>query len=738
MGTDLMEWLVIWGVANAFGFAFKEVLVRLATGALEDYVKDFFKGCIKDLVDLAKEKPLKVAFGQALKEFLGLVQQELEDADVDEAKLEQYTDALDEFIRNQAVIQNLGKPFQKALGKISQGDNQYLDTGIFTRTWNHLNLKPLPDDFDWEMVARRYVKKVDFILRGSDELQKLLDSENLARIRENVEKLAPISPDFDLSRYQEGLITAYGKLRLDSLDTSGWEYPLQLWNIFVPPKVREESNPQQPPSSVLNLLNDEQAYKYIVILGNPGSGKSTLAQYRTLMWARTKPSALQLLELPLLIELRNYIENREKSLCKNFLEYFNQGTGILGGTLNHHKLDEWLRNRKSLVIFDGLDEVLEPRERENVVIDIVNFTKIYPKARVLVTSRVIGYEQQRQRLRNANFRDFMLQDLDTQQIQGFVTQWHKLAFDGDEYEGEKRRDRLQRAIDNSPTFRELAGNPLLLTMMAILNRHEELPRDRETLYKQASCVLLQRWDAAKNLPDDKKLDPKLADYLDYKAKQGMLRAVAHKMHMNGNGLANNLTISAEELEDTLASYLEKIVPHESRVVARVMMYQLTTRSFILCFMGGDAYGFVHRTFLEYFCAWHFVWEYERAKTITLDYLKKEVFAKRLREEYWRKILILINAMILEKFAAKIIDFLGEQNGHDNGFKNLFLAAYCLSSVRSRSLIKETDDKLLSKFKRLFEGQNEVTDEVRSRAVEAIKATWKDDPETLSWVETLVR
>lgn len=44
-------------------------------------------------------------------------------------------------------------------------------------------------------------------------------------------------------------------------------------------------------------------------------------------------------------------------------------------------------------MFDGLDEVLDAQERENVVIDMINFTQTYPQARVLVTSRVIGYEQ---------------------------------------------------------------------------------------------------------------------------------------------------------------------------------------------------------------------------------------------------------------------------------------------------------------------------------------------------------
>ena len=47
----------------------------------------------------------------------------------------------------------------------------------------------------------------------------------------------------------------------------------------------------------------------------------------------------------------------------------------------------------------------------------------------------------------------------------------------------RKQERLQRAIDSSKAIKELAGNPLLLTMMAILNRNQELPRDRPELYE---------------------------------------------------------------------------------------------------------------------------------------------------------------------------------------------------------------------------------------------------------------
>jgi predicted NACHT family NTPase len=707
------EFLVAWGVSNAFGFVFKPIFENLVQEPLEDYIKDFFKSCIKDFVDLAKEKDLKIAYGRANKVFLELLQEELEEAGIETLRIYiEYEDSVKKFIRHPTVLETLGIPLQKELG-YSIDENQSLDTRLMY-DWNNLNLKDLPTEFQWQQVARKYSRKVISIVKESDELRKILDAENILQMRMLLEQNAPIAPDFDLSRYQKGLQTAYKRLKLDSLDTSGCNYSLQLWDIFVAQDVREETGSQQTQCSILEILND-QTYKYTVILGHPGSGKSTLVQYKALEWVRTQLRDVLTKELPLLIELRNYIENKDK----NFLEYFHKGTGVLGGLLNQNELEKWLKNNQTIVLFDGLDEVLDPSKRENVVIDITNFTATYPKARVIVTSRIIGYEQQQHRFRDANFREFMLQDLNAVQISNFVRKWHELAFE-DKFEGEKKRERLQNSIDNSPAFRELAGNPLLLTMMTILNRNQELPRDKATLYENASEVLLQRWDGDKNLPEDKRLDPDVSNYLDYRTKQEMLRLVAHRIQESVSSLDNkSLVISQVSLEETLANYLQDIVPQKAKLVARVLREQLTSRSFILCFLGGDSYGFVHRTFLEYFCASYFVEQYEKKRNIDLEYLKHELFGKRYHDTSWHEALTLITAKIDEKFAKEIIDYLIAQDEYACNSLNLFLANQCLSNVRNRHQLQSTADKLLERLRKLATSQGAVTDAIRHQAVEAI-------------------
>ena len=720
-----MEWLVLWGVQNFAGFIFSEVVGKLAQSTLEDYVKDFFKDSIKDLVGLAKEKPLKVAFGKGITEFLYIVQGELEDAEIDNVSILQYQDSLEKFVQDKSVLQTLGQPLSKALGTISTTDGDFFDIGLLAQKWNDLNLQRLPDEFNWQKIGKRYTKKVTAIVRESDELRKLLDSENLAGIRTSLEQSLPISPDFEFTRYQAGLKNAYGKLKLDSLDTSGCNYSLQLWNIFVPQNVKEESNSTQP-ISILDLINDgEKIYKYTVILGRPGSGKSTLTQYKALEWATTKEISLPLQELPLLIELRNYVENRDKP--QNFLHYLHQGSGVLGGTLNQHELDEWLNNRQTVVMFDGLDEVLDDRTRENVVIDIINFTTNYPKVRVLVTSRIVGYEQQRHRFQSANFREFMLQDLNIDQITSFVTQWHKLAFEDQSDEGDRKCDRLLNSIDRSSAFQELAGNPLLLTMMAILNRFEELPRDRATLYERASELLLQRWDGSKNLPNNSLLPPLVNEHLDYTKKQEMLRLVANRMQEAAGTLEGNLVISKEDLEETLTQYLKDKMIDQPALLATGLRDNLTTRSFILCFLGGDAYGFVHRTFLEYFCAWYFVVAFEKKREITMQELKQNVFGNYWHNSSWHEVLSLIVGKLDVRPAQEIIEYLLEQDGASNNFSNLFLAAKCCEDMRDFRQIPETQNRLVEKLQSVVDSEGGVSDEIRNSARKIIEKYHEAEP-----------
>jgi predicted NACHT family NTPase len=760
------------GVSILKDLVLKEILLKLGKEALEDYVKDFFKDCIKEGVQLAQPDVLKKALGEALQQFLKLIEDELL-LDFTEAEVrDNYQVAIARFIRDDEVKPLLGKAFEK--------DCRAIEADKLRAIWGQRDSPAMPVGFNWEEVAKQYVKEVKRIVRNAPELRAILELEIQESLERQLRENAGIAPDFNLAKYQEGLLECYGNLKLDSVDTSGCAYnELKLWKLFIPQNVRQvhelvpqvyeipkehqrrlrESNQldaevsleelqrykevysQQPIRPIREIIKDKDNYRYLVILGDPGSGKSTLLQYLALDWANSTLKDASLQPIPLLIELRTYMRNRDSGQCKNFLGFFHDSSGVICN-LNQHQLVEQLKAGNALVMFDGLDEVFDLGKREDVITDIHRFTNDYPNVRVIVTSRVIGYKPPR--LRDAQFHHFMLQDLDEKQIKDFVNRWHNLTFN-DEADKVRKRERLQRAIETSKAIGELAGNPLLLTMMAILNRNQELPRDRPELYNQASRVLLHQWDVERALVEHQQLE---IQTLDYKDKQAMLRQVAYHMQAAEKGLAGNL-ISANELERILTEYLKTIETNNPRAVARVMIKQLRERNFILCFLGADCYAFVHRTFLEYFCAWEFVWQFEKERTLSLEELKTEVFGKHWWDESWHEVLRLIVGMIEVKLAGEIIEYLTNQQGEEQKFINLFLAAECLSEVRNRSLIAPTATQLLNQVKGLtkydlpyyykpYGKEADLVREIRTKAVATVATNWKDDPDTLPLLKELAQ
>jgi predicted NACHT family NTPase len=253
--------------------------------------------------------------------------------------------------------------------------------------------------------------------------------------------------------------------------------------------------------------------------------------------------------------------------------------------------------------------------------------------------------------------------------------------------------------------------------------------------------LLHQWDVERELVEEPKT-------IDYKDKQAMLRQVAYRMQANEKGLAGNL-IGADSLEDILTDYLKKKEFSDPRDKARRIIHQLQTRNFILCVLGADYYAFVHRTFLEYFCAWEFVWQFEKTQNLTIAGLIEETFSKHWQDESWQEVLCLIAGMIEAKFVGEILEYLMGQDGEKEKFINLFLAAKCLSEVRNRTGISPTATQLLNRLKGLtkydlnyysdpnsseYEKEWQLVAEIRTKSVVAVATVWQEDSDTLTWLQ----
>jgi predicted NACHT family NTPase len=347
-------------------------------------------------------------------------------------------------------------------------------------------------------------------------LRSLLETELLEEIARNTSQL---SPGFDLATYRHSLQCSYGHLKLYAIDSTDRVEAIKLWNMFIEQTVREALPPtryelpldirqtsevsktsevstreyfQQPARKVLEAIvpqipdfsEKSGISTRSVILGDPGAGKSTLLQYLALNWAESQTSEVfktsEVARLPLLIELREYANSQ----ANGFLDFLHRGKGA-DWQFDQQQLHQHLQEYPTLVMLDGLDEVFDRATQAAIIDEIIRFAHQYPQAQLLITSRIIGYNPER--LQQGNFRHFTIQPLNTDEIHEFIDRWYTLAL-GNDPDKLSLMARLKEAIAHSKAIQNLADNPLLLTMMAILDRRQELPRDRADLYDQASRV----------------------------------------------------------------------------------------------------------------------------------------------------------------------------------------------------------------------------------------------------------
>ncbi|HEU4557884.1 MAG TPA: HEAT repeat domain-containing protein, partial [Longimicrobium sp.] len=480
---------------------------------------------------------------------------------------------------------------------------------------------------------------------------------------------------------------------------------------------------RKPPRKVIDVLADEHN-PLAVILGDPGSGKSTLTRYIVL--SLIDPAGDPRLRsacadyLPVLVELRSYVAlRRQHPDWKGFTEYLAHLGATEGFFPDQATLERYLADDgRALVIFDGLDEVFDPEERLQVSRQILFFATTYPRARVIVTSRIIGYS--RKVLDEGGFRHFTLQDLDIPQVEQFVTRWYNIALSDKPDEAERRRERIMDAYQHSASVRQLAGNPMLLTIMAIIGKHQDLPRDRGDLYAHAATVLIEHWDVNKYLSKHTGsgtgiyLNPEPSHYsaIDAEDKREMLRRLAFRMQGGKGGLAGNY-IHHDELQGEFAGYLKERydwTPHVAKTVASLMLLQFRERNFILSLYGAKLYGFVHRAFLEYFCATAFRNQFERKQVLSFNRLKSEVFGEHWRDPSWHEVLRLVSGMLDPEFTAQIIRYLTEDveakpataTGDDFKPWNVALAVQCLAEARNLQPMAGTAERVLRRVCEVFD------------------------------------
>ncbi len=394
----------------------------------------------------------------------------------------------------------------------------------------------------------------------------------------------------------------------------------------------------------LSVLQAAAQNKTLVIKGDPGSGKSTFVNFLSFCLASKNTSTLddywrkQDL-LPVIVILRDFAktipekteEATAKHLCK-FIEDTLENKNLAFASESIFKL---LEQGKALVFLDGLDEVQSVEKRIFVRDAVKEFATRYSKNHFVATCRVLSYQPPKEKdepdLRLAGFPEFEVAPFTPEKINLFIDHWYWELMNLNlisKSEADESIKNLKTAAQTRQELQKLAPNPLLLTVMAIVNTHRgKLPDSRVYLYQDAIDILLWQWER-KNKNQESRLRQLLTEANKNEADlQKVIRRLAYEAHaqttkedIKGNALAG---IS----ELALLNALAKINKGDKNWATEVIE-AMRLRAGLLLERDTGVFTFPHRSFQEFLAGTSINSEDEGNFVATADKLANDLMVWR--------------------------------------------------------------------------------------------------------------
>lgn len=373
-------------------------------------------------------------------------------------------------------------------------------------------------------------------------------------------------------------------------------------------------------------------YSNLMVLGKPGSGKTTFLKHIAIQCISGNFKADL---VPIFITLKNFAESKD---CSCLIEYINQNFNA-NNILDNSITEKLLIHGRALVLFDGLDEVMEAHEARILKVLSKIYTN-YGANKFIVTCRIAAKQYTLK-----NFTEVEVADFNDEQIISFAHKWFSTR---DTIKGKNFVDKLK----NNFSIKELATNPLLLTLLCLtFEESADFPVNRLELYKEGINLLLRKWDAVRNIERDR-----LYKKLSVQYKQNLLSKIALITFEGGNYF-----FKQQELEQYIIDYIINLhdASTEFEVLhldANAVLKSIEAQHGLLVERARGIYSFSHLTFHEYFTAQEIVTNCEpQALEIALRQLVSRIAEKRWREVFLLTVGMLRNADYLIQLMKQQID-----------------------------------------------------------------------------------
>ena len=369
------------------------------------------------------------------------------------------------------------------------------------------------------------------------------------------------------------------------------------------PSGRLATRREKPGSRTLGLADALARGRRAFLLGDPGSGKTTVLRHLARAYATDQQRGLSYPGEPLIpvfVRLADWAEVLRTDDSADLVDAALASLGVADPTSTSVWLRAQLGEGNVLVLLDGLDEVPDPQTQGPVIEKIRSLVATQRESRILVSSRVVGFETPNL---GARFDKYVVQPLDEEGMRQFAAEWFAFRHDHDSRRDCRhcgtRREELRHAITDHPQVKALAGNPMMLTILILL--HEAgaaLPRRRWQLYEKITEAFLFSWEQKKRTAlagaADRRID------FDDREVFWVLESLALEMQRRDWTL-----VARWWLSEHIAAFLRDELgfePDRARVEADTLIWSLLARSDILVARGPDRFGFSHLAFQEYLAA----------------------------------------------------------------------------------------------------------------------------------------